>query len=83
MKSSFLNLDLRDFANGAVMFVGAALLTLLGQLVLTPGFDVFTTDWVMFLKNAINIAIVTLVTYLIKNLLTNKQGEVLGIKSTK
>lgn len=68
-----------DLAKGAVMalFMGVALP--LAAAIQTPGFDLFTADWVAIGHLALNGAILGLVTYLAKNFLSNSSGKVVGI----
>lgn len=61
----------------------AALLSVLGAIITAPGFDVFAVAWVPLFKSLTNILIIAsysgLSGYLLKNLLTDKNQNVLGI----
>jgi len=71
-------LDWFDAYKGLQMFVVTAVLTSVGGVVLSSGFDVFTADWVSIFKNAVNISVISTFSYIIKNLLTNSSGDFLG-----
>ena len=68
IKSAFLKLNSNDFIRGLVVSVLAAVLTGIQQM-LTSGFD-WTQLW--------HIALVSGLSYLSKNLLTDSDGKVLG-----
>ena len=71
-------LDWFDAYKGIQMFVVTAVVMSVGGAVLSSGFDVFTADWVSILKNAINVSVISTFSYIIKNLLTNSNGDFLG-----
>ena len=50
----------------------------LAAAVQTPGFSIFTVNWMSVLGLAINGAVIGGATYLIKNFLSNDQGKFLG-----
>jgi hypothetical protein len=64
------NLNARDFIKGGVMFVGSAVLAALIQA-LQNGLNV---DWAVI----INVALVSTLTYLLKNLSTDDEGKIGG-----
>ncbi len=75
--SELFALNGSDAIKGLQMFVITAVLMSIAHVVLSPYFDVFSTDWLAVGREAINVAIVSTVSYLVKNMLTNKQGELL------
>lgn len=72
------NLNASDLLKGAVVAVLTALLTAVAAVVLAPNFDVLGVDWVSVLHNMLNIATISFVGYLVKNLISDNQGKVLG-----
>jgi hypothetical protein len=73
----------QDFVKGLVVAVITAVIVALGGIVMTAGFDAFKTDWLVVGQNMVNFSIVSLVSYLLKNLLTTNQGNVAGVIPTK
>lgn len=75
MKSELYALNWYDAYKGLQMYVITMLVMSIGGVVVTAGFDVFTADWVEIFKNAINVSIVSTFSYVIKNFLTDRQGQ--------
>lgn len=72
MKSKFLNLDIKDAINGFVVaFLSAALTGLVATL------DSGALPSVAELKNAGVVGLTAGLSYLLKNILTNSNGELL------
>ena len=74
--SSFLSLNSADFIKGLIVAVGAAVFTWLAQALNAPGFDFGSMDWGMVVK----VAGIAVMSYLAKNLGTDDEGKVLGVK---
>ena len=78
-----------DIWRGLVMAilgpVAVAAFSVLGAVVTVPGFDVFSLDFVVLFKNLANALIVASYSagsaYILKNLLTDKDQNFLGIKT--
>jgi hypothetical protein len=68
MNSSFLNIDLKDLGKGLIVAVLTSVLTIVYNTVEAGS---LTFDW----KLITTTAITTGLGYLLKNLLTNSQGE--------
>lgn len=76
-----------DVWRGAVMAilgpVAVALFAVLSNVILAPGFDVFAVDWGTVFKGLTNAFIVSAYSgfsaYILKNLLTDKNQNFLGI----
>jgi hypothetical protein len=68
MNSSFLNIDLKDLGKGLIVAVLTSVLTIVYNTVESGS---LTFDW----KLIATTAITTGLGYLLKNLLTNSQGE--------
>ena len=71
-RSPFLKLAIPDFIKGLILAVITALVTGLYELI--NGGWAFTFDWVTF-KPIVMTAVAALLSYLIKNLLTNSDGQ--------
>jgi len=72
MKAEFLRLNLRDFMKGLIVAVIVAVLTFCYDGAVTG--TLFEQGW---LKRVGMVALAALFGYLIKNLFTNSQGEIL------
>ncbi len=78
-----------DLGRGLVMAVlgpvAIAIFAVLGSVITAPGFDVFTVDFISLFKNLTNTFIVASYSsgsaYILKNLLTDKNQNFLGIPS--
>ena len=57
------------------MYVVTMVIMSVGGVILTAGFDVFTADWVGIFKEAVNVSVVSTFSYIVKNYLTDKQGQ--------
>ena len=57
----------------------AAVLVAIYGVVTTAGFDVFTADWGAIFHQVVNIAVISGVTILGKDLLSTNNGSLLGI----
>lgn len=78
-----------DWWRGLVMAVIApvtiAILGVFSTIVTEPNFDVFSVDFIALLKNLTNVFIIASYSagssYILKNLLTNDNGDFLGIET--
>lgn len=70
MKSEKYTLNVYDAYKGLQMFVIASVVMSVGGVVSQAGFDVFTADWVAIFKDAVNVAVVSTFSYLVKNFFT-------------
>ncbi len=77
MKSKFLNLHLNDFVKGLITSIIFAILTSI-QDFLTNGGSISSIEW----KTVLNVAILTFISYLIKNWLTNSKDKFLKKENT-
>lgn len=74
MKSEFFKLNLNDIAKGLLIAVLAPLLAALSTAMNVPGFEFSSLDIVSLVK----IGGLSGLSYLLKNLLSDHQGKVLG-----
>ena len=74
VKSAFMSLDKNDFLKSLCMFVLAAVFTYLAQAMQMPGFSFTGTDW----GQVWQIALMSMITYLGKNLISTPDGKVAG-----
>lgn len=74
MTSQLFKLSLRDLFKGAVTAVLAAIMTTLVQMINSGSFSLTIDN----LKAILSVAIVTLLSYLTKNLLTDENGKLGG-----
>jgi len=81
--SDLFKLNLTDLAKGAVSALIAGFVFALGGLFQSPDFNVFGADWGSILNTAVNAGFAALVGYLGKNLLTSKDGAILGFGGGK
>ena len=76
-------LEARDWLVGAMLAVASGVVSFLQQFVFpmggVPNFDFSQIHW----KVVAGAAMASFITYIGKNLTTNKKGEVLGIKATQ
>lgn len=80
-------LSLGDFGRGLIIAILSpaivALLSVLGAIINTPGFDAWAVDYGTLFHNLTNTLIVASygagVGYITKNLLTNDEGKFLGL----
>jgi hypothetical protein len=65
--------------------VGVAILAVAGTVITAPGFDAFSVDYIQLFKDITNAMIVAayggMSGYLLKNFLTDKDQNFLGIKT--
>ena len=73
--SPLFHLYQHDFVKGAVVAVLAALATYLAGALNAPGFDLAEIEWSYILK----VASTAFVSYLAKNLITDKNGKIGGV----
>ena len=74
MFSDFLKLNKGDFTRGLVIAILAPTLTILASAFNAPDFALDSLDWFGLVK----IAFASGFSYLIKNLLTDSNGKILG-----
>lgn len=80
-------ISLGDLWRGLVMAilgpVAVAIFAVLGAVINAPGFDVFAVDWLPLFKDLTNTFIIAAYSsgagYILKNLLTDKDQNFLGI----
>jgi len=72
MRSAFLKLNLRDFLKGLILAFITAIMTGIYELLQTGA----ALDWVT-LKPVLMVSIAAALSYLIKNLFTNTDGQIL------
>ena len=75
--SKFFRLNASDFIKGLVLTLLTALVTGLYELIQSGW--VLTFDWITF-KPIVMTAVAAALSYLIKNLLTNSDGQVLALE---
>lgn len=74
MNSNFLKLNIQDLSRGLVVAVLAAIFTSLALMLNSPDFSFATFEY----GEVLRIAIITALSYLSKNLLSDESGKVLG-----
>lgn len=74
MNSEILDLNLKDLIKGVIMAALAAILTTLYQLIFSVGFTLSQNDLLVILK----AAVLAMLAYLSKQLITDESGKVLG-----
>lgn len=79
MNSSFLTLNLNDTFKGAIAAVFSAVILFLYQVVSPGDFNMFEADWGAILSDMTRLASATFLGYLVKNLLSDEKGDVLGM----
>ncbi len=87
MQTSMFRISLGDIWRGLVMAtlapIAVAIFAVLGAVITAPGFDVFSVDWVTLFKSLTNTFIIAAYSsgsgYILKNLLTDKNDNFLGI----
>lgn len=79
MDSMLYRICKSDVVKGIVIAVIAAILTTVYGVVMTAGFDAFQTDWAEVGRLVVNNTLITFVSYIVKNLLTDSNGRVLGV----
>lgn len=78
MFSQMFSLNDGDFLRGAVTAAFAGGFIVAGTVVLSTGFDAFTTDWVSIGKMVVNASLASFVGYIMKNLFTDENGKMFG-----
>lgn len=78
MNNGLFKLGWKDLLKGVYVAIGAAIIIAVAGIVMTSGFDVFATDWLVVGKSMVNTGIVAGCGYLIKQLFTDNKGVVLG-----
>lgn len=71
-------LTLSDFQKGLVMAVFIGILTPVAFIIQAPGFHLATANWYVIGDTAGTGALVGFVGYLVKNFLSNSEGQFLG-----
>ncbi len=78
MESKMFHLVSSDFAKAAVVAVAAGFFLPIIVAVQTPGFSVFSTDWIAILHVGIDGGVVGFAGYLFKSFFSDSEGKVLG-----
>lgn len=68
-----------DVIKGLIVTIISAILVALYGVVVTSNFSIFTADWATIGKNIADISVVTLISYLVKNFISDNNGKVAGI----
>jgi hypothetical protein len=71
MNSPRFTLNWYDLVKGLQMYLITTILMSLGSVILTPGFSVFSADWLAILMNTVDVAVISTVSYLVKNFITD------------
>lgn len=71
MNSPRFTLNFYDLIKGVQMFVVTTVVMSLGSVILTPGFSVFSADWLAILMNTVDVAVISTFSYLVKNFVTD------------
>lgn len=71
MLSPRFTLNWYDLIKGVQMFVITTVVMSLGSVILTPGFSVFSADWLAILMNTVDVAVISTFSYLVKNFVTD------------
>ena len=71
MNSPRFTLNWYDLIKGVQMFVITTVVMSLGSVILTPGFSVFSADWLAILMNTVDVAVISTFSYLVKNFITD------------
>lgn len=79
MTNGLFTLRLNDFYKGLIMAIYGAIGTVLYNLVIVNGFDVFSVDYVATGKMMVNVSVVVAIVYLFKNFTSTDKGSVLGV----
>lgn len=78
MYSKMFTLRNGDIARGAITAIFTGVMIVLASVVLSAGFDAFSTDWVAVGKSAVNAGLASFVGYLMKNFITDDNGRMFG-----
>lgn len=79
MKNGIFKLGWSDLLDSIVTAVFVAVITAIGGVVLSAGFDVFSADWVGIGRNVVNIGFVAFIGQLVNNLVSDNSGKVFGV----
>lgn len=71
MPSPRFTLNWYDLVKGLQMYLITTVVMSLGSIILTPGFSVFSADWLAILMNTVDVAVISTVSYLVKNFITD------------
>lgn len=71
MNSPRFTLNWYDIVKGLQMYLITTVVMSLGSIILTPGFSVFSADWLAILMNTVDVAVISTVSYLVKNFITD------------
>lgn len=71
MNSPRFTLNWYDLVKGLQMYLITTVVMSLGSVILTPGFSVFSADWLAILMNTVDVAVISTVSYLVKNFITD------------
>lgn len=74
MNTQLFRLGQSDFTKGLVITIIVAVLTSLLQIINAPGFDYTNFDYNLIIK----MAVVSGISYLIKNFASDEDGKILG-----
>ena len=74
MYSEFLRINFKDISKGLVIAVLAAIFASMAEIMQSPDFSMATFNYDAVIK----IAVITSLSYLSKNLISDKDGRVLG-----
>lgn len=76
--SQLFKLDLKDVGKSVIMAAIAGFLLPISVALTTPGFDIFTANWLQLFSIAENGAIVGAIGYLVKNFFSTPDGKFMG-----
>lgn len=71
MNSPRFTLNWYDLVKGLQMYLITTVVMSLGSVILTPGFSVFSADWLAILMNTVDVAVISTFSYLVKNFITD------------
>ena len=71
MDSPRFTLNWYDIVKGLQMYLITTVVMSLGSVILTPGFSVFSADWLAILMNTVDVAVISTFSYLVKNFITD------------
>lgn len=71
MNSPRFTLNWYDLVKGLQMYLITTIVMSLGSVILTPGFSVFSADWLAIIMNTVDVAVISTFSYLVKNFITD------------
>ena len=71
MNSPRFTLNWYDLVKGLQMYLITTIVMSLGSIILVPGFSVFSADWIAVLMNTVDVAVISMFSYLVKNFITD------------